>query len=579
MAELRVLQFNANRSKAAHRLLVAAAVERHADVVLISEPNLALAKQKKWLLDETGGAAIWLSTALVTKKQGRGSGFAWIETESLVIVSCYFSPNEDRTFQAGMSELEDILRSTRKRVLLAGDFNAHHERWNQRSSNGRGEELVDFIDTQNLVVHNDGTPTWRRREQSSVLDLLITTANLAADVTDWKVDDVEMFSDHQLITYAIRDAAIAIQRPRHRFLYRPSRKDKVQGALAKAVSENPCNTPADLDNILQRACEMSLRVAGQRNAKAAVHWWTPEIGELQKRVTRTRRQLKRERRRGGLRCSNDPVLTGLQQQIEESRSHLRAAIISSQNQCWRKLCDQLQSNPWGDAYKMVRDKMAPRNVIPDELRHACISKLFPKRPLFTPPLLPRCEVVQLFTTTELQAAASRVKEGKSPGPDGVPPEVVKMMAKLHPDEMLTAFNAALEEGIFPDEWKRAVLVLLPKPGKPPDDPAGLRPLCLLNTDGKLFEAMLLARLLEHLDSVGGISKEQYGFRKGRSTIAAIRRVTRAAERAAAGTWRTRQIPAVVLLDVTNQRLQLRKVGPHLRNAEAAASPSVPAHCH
>jgi len=50
-------------------------------------------------------------------------------------------------------------------------------------------------------------------------------------------------------------------------------------------------------------------------------------------------------------------------------------------------------------------------------------------------------------------------------------------------------------------------------------PTGL--LCLLNDAGKILEFLLARRLEEHSEGTGGLSCNQYGFRKGWSTDDAV----------------------------------------------------------
>jgi len=46
-------------------------------------------------------------------------------------------------------------------ILLVGDFNAHHPRWDVHSAEDvRGQVLSDWFDTHGLVPQNDGEPTW-----------------------------------------------------------------------------------------------------------------------------------------------------------------------------------------------------------------------------------------------------------------------------------------------------------------------------------------------------------------------------------------------------------------------------------
>ena len=72
-----------------------------------------------------------------------------------------------------------------------------------------------------------------------------------------------------------------------------------------------------------------------------------------------------------------------------------------------------------------------------------------------------------FNRMEIARAAGRLKSGKSGGPDGVPPEMIKAAVKCLTETILTGMNECLRRGTFPNSWKTGRLVLLPKPGKPP----------------------------------------------------------------------------------------------------------------
>ncbi|KAF0715677.1 Uncharacterized protein FWK35_00027935 [Aphis craccivora] len=114
------------------------------------------------------------------------------------------------------------------------------------------------------------------------------------------------------------------------------------------------------------------------------------------------------------------------------------------------------------------------------------------------------------------------------------------------------FNQCMIDGVFPKPWKRARLVLLRKGNKPADQPLSYHPLCMLDTTGKLFERIVCNRIEEALDKERtGLAENQYGFRKGRSTIDAIQRVLTEVTEAGAGTIYQRQLCVLVTLDVAN----------------------------
>lgn len=151
-----------------------------------------------------------------------------------------------------------------------------------------------------------------------------------------------------------------------------------------------------------------------------------------------------------------------------------------------------------------------------------ISTLFPpheRRPVS--PATPAEPIVE-FTTEEVDAVVDRaMRKNKASGPDGITSCILAAVHKVYPCTLVELFNTCLKYGTFPSEWKSARVVLLRKGDKPEGVPSSYRPLCLLNDVGKLLESLLTRRLEESISSNGGLSPNQFGFRKGMSTDDAI----------------------------------------------------------
>lgn len=128
---------------------------------------------------------------------------------------------------------------------------------------------------------------------------------------------------------------------------------------------------------------------------------------------------------------------------------------------------------------------------------------------------------ELFKLEELIKAARTLKNGKAPGNDGIPSEILKEVIAVYPELLLNVFNACLKAGEFFSDWKVQKLVLLRKGNKPLDEVSSFRTICLLHTMGKLLEAMVLERLQRILVGENSLLENQFGFRKGRSTVDAI----------------------------------------------------------
>ena len=139
----------------------------------------------------------------------------------------------------------------------------------------------------------------------------------------------------------------------------------------------------------------------------------------------------------------------------------------------------------------------------------------------------------------------------APGPDGIGPDIAKAALREQRQIFLDIANRALREGKFPDAMKEAQLVLLPKPAKNKGDPIRYRPISLLNVFGKVLEAMIEKRLSIDIEAGGGLHANQYGFRRGRSTIGAMSEVVGIAREATRAASQHQSFCVLVTLDVKN----------------------------
>lgn len=94
-------------------------------------------------------------------------------------------------------------------------------------------------------------------------------------------------------------------------------------------------------------------------------------------------------------------------------------------------------------------------------------------------------------------------------------------------------------------------MLLPKAGKDTENyTAAYRPLCRLNTLNKLFGQLVAARKRSYMEDKCQMSDRQYGFRQGRSTVDAVKKVVGIA-RNEMGKRKGRGPRTLVTVDVKN----------------------------
>ena len=104
---------------------------------------------------------------------------------------------------------------------------------------------------------------------------------------------------------------------------------------------------------------------------------------------------------------------------------------------------------------------------------------------------------------------------KAAGPDGVHAKVLYECKNSLSKALDIIFNKSLESGNLPSQWKDAHVKPLFKKGKK-RSPKNYRPVSLTSICSKLLEKIVRNAIVKHLESLGILTKDQHGFREGRS---------------------------------------------------------------
>ena len=123
-----------------------------------------------------------------------------------------------------------------------------------------------------------------------------------------------------------------------------------------------------------------------------------------------------------------------------------------------------------------------------------------------------------FSSTEFRAAASNLYSFTVNGPDKVAYLMLKHLPRSGMDFLLHIFNLSWPFDSFLSIWKTSSNVPDHKMGKPLNFPVSFRPISLTSCASKLFERIILSRLLFFLESSCILSPRQAGFRTGQSTL-------------------------------------------------------------
>ena len=119
----------------------------------------------------------------------------------------------------------------------------------------------------------------------------------------------------------------------------------------------------------------------------------------------------------------------------------------------------------------------------------------------------------ILTIEECAFALKNMKNGKSPGSDGLTTEFFKIFWNTIKSFYINSINYSYANGTLTEMQKQGVISLLPKKGKDSTSLNNWRPISLLNIDYKITTKAIANRMKKVLDIL--INDSQTGFLKGR----------------------------------------------------------------
>ena len=126
------------------------------------------------------------------------------------------------------------------------------------------------------------------------------------------------------------------------------------------------------------------------------------------------------------------------------------------------------------------------------------------------------DIQEILVSSEgVHKLLSNINVNKATGPDGIPGRILKICAMEYADIYRLLFQASLDQGIIPDDWRDANVVPLFKKGDR-SKPSNYRPVSLTSISSKLLEHIVYSNMMAHFDNHSLLNNAQHGFRKRRS---------------------------------------------------------------
>lgn len=559
---LRLALWNANGLSQHGQEVKTFLLEQEIDIMLISETHntrRSYFKIPRYTIYDTqhpdgsahGGTAIIIKN-VIKHHEIQKYDKDYLQATSVVIedwlgpitVSAIYCPPKHKIKN---EQFEQFYKMLGHRFIAGGDYNAKHQQWGSRLATSRGRELRRTMLANNYHHISTGEPTYWPTDRRKLPDLIdfcvikgISTNYLEA------VSCLDLSSDHSPVIVTLSTQIINNQKP-PTLCNRKTDWDQFRTKIVEDIDlKIPLKTEAEIDDAVEQ-----LNVSIQKAAWAS----TPEIKGQRaeecpayiKEKIKEKRKLRQEWQK--YRLPED------KSKLNRATKRLNKLLHKNKNQAIQDYLAQLSPTENTDysLWKATRKLKQPQKCNPpirkngggwarnNEDKAARFAEHL--EAVFQPHETEATEAdenaikeyldvplqmelpTKPFTIAEVSMTIQKdLNARKAPGYELISGKILKELPEEGIRMITYIANAIIRTGHFPSQWKVAQIILIPKPGKAPEEVESYRPISLLPCLSKLFEKLLLKRVKPILIEQSLIPAHQFGFRQQHSTIEQVHRI-------------------------------------------------------
>ncbi|KAI7950909.1 hypothetical protein MJO29_009583 [Puccinia striiformis f. sp. tritici] len=484
-------------------------------------------------------------------------------SEKLIVFINLYNPPGTTT---GTSQLRHWLEkhNTRGKAMIASmDSNLHHHSWNPPGythCHKDAKGLVALCGKNGFrLVSEKGTPTFLSSRGAKTTINLVWANFLASKLVRQVVTTSDNHgSDHQKLAISLvftpPPPSFKVQPPPSEALDKQRLRNTVHQGLHWL---SPPSTSTEIDTF-EQTLTSSIFEAWQAQGKRvrdqpnkAKKWWKREVLDP---LVKTRN------------CCRRLMLLSPSQENTDRYNHwngvFRAKVNELKQDHWRNFLGQTDSISVFQAFKFTRPRSG-NGILPLKTPDGSITSDKQKQAelLFagTSVVHSFCDVADIpppeslsfvvypeVTQQETSRVLKRLAKKKASGPNRIPNEVLTMLEPVLTTNLTALLNSCIKLEYFPSAWRTATTIIIRKFGKSDYTvPGAYRPIALLNTLGKVFEAIIADRLTFWAETKGIIPEGHMGGRRGKCGEDAMLAMTMWIRRK----WREDKVVTALFLDV------------------------------
>lgn len=477
-------------------------------------------------IDSYGGVALVIHSSIKCQSRTFRPINSGIQIVQVKLFNCDFVENVvsiycPSTIHTTRHDWDNIFSEYSSRSIIAGDFNAHHSNWSNRTDS-RGTHIFDCLIDNNFVSLNDSSPTRIKlvngRLQKSSPDITFVSADIALKF-NWKVMNENFGSDHLIIKFSSNIAHTTNNSSKWNFKKADWKSYSLK--LQDSFSNRFClGNDIQLDynsflDILVEAADENIPKIKICNSPLRVQDFKPKPywnADISKAVAERRLALASFRR--------NPTPLNLEQ-LQLKVSSAQRMIRKARNKAWQEFCSSVDKNisasemwrrmRWLKGYRQPRAQIDFKDA-EKMMRGLCPDYVSPSTPSFDSI---NDILDSQITLTELEHCI-KCKD-TAPGDDGISFSMIMNIPTVGKQALIELYSKFLTLGFVPYQWRKVKLVAIPKSGGSSTNPA-FRPIALMSCLCKIFHSILKNRIEWFLEQKSVFSRKMVGFRKTRSCL-------------------------------------------------------------
>lgn len=469
----------------------------------------------------------------------------------ICICNIYLPDSTNFSFQ----DLIHITSQLPKPFILMGDFNSRNTLWGSSYTDSRGKIVEKMLEEPNIILLNTGSPTRHNAANGnlSANDLSIASTSIAPSIV-WSTLPAYNGSDHWPIQLQLFHQP-SEPYPINKWKLKSPNWDLFSCLVDQYITENQLDLPNEhtptinqiyIDELINKLSTLIIKAAniaiGKSNRplnKRTVPWWNEDCRTA---IINYKKALNRFKK---TKLQTDHIL------LKKFKAESRYITKKSKIECWQKYTStiNIRTHPSAVWNKIRALKGCKHQLLPNHMHHNHtelnsapeIAQAFAEsfqtnssntnydedflilknetENNFTININPQPDTAEYnhpFNLKELLFALQNCNS-KSPGPDDIPFIFLKNLSENAINTLLTIYNLIWNNGIFPNQWRHAFVIPIPKPGKDKFNILSYRPISLISTLSKVLEKMINKRLVWFLETNKKFTIQQCGFRKNHST--------------------------------------------------------------